>query len=153
MPRVSAALTFPGTVHEAEACWYDVQRWPAWVDGLDRVVQIAGNWPQPGASVEWVSGPAGRGRVVERVVGYEPLAGQSLEVQDDSIDGRQQVTFTPADAGVEVQLSLDYVIRQRSMFTPVVDFLFIRRAMTNSLVSTLERFGAELAAARAGEER
>ena len=96
-----------------------MERWPDWVDGLDRVIQIAGDWPQLGASVEWVSGPAGRGRVVERVIGYEPLAGQSLEVQDDSIDGRQQVTFMPDETSVEVQLSLDYSIRQRSIFTPL----------------------------------
>jgi hypothetical protein len=60
------------------------------------------------------------------------------------------VTFTPAEETVEVQLSLAYRVRKRNLFTPLVDLLFIRRAMALSLRATLERFGAELAAARAG---
>ena len=56
-------------------CWYDTGRWVAWVDGLDAVVSVDGDWPRVGATVSWQSGPAGRGRVTERVVGYEPLGG------------------------------------------------------------------------------
>ena len=76
-----------GNRARSRECWYDTRRWPAWVDGLDRVVDVAGDWPQAGASVTWESGPAGRGRVIERVVSHEALAGQTLEVQDDSITG------------------------------------------------------------------
>ena len=149
MRTVSVAQPFPGTVHEAETCWYDTRRWPAWVDGLDRIVDVAGNWPRAGASVTWESGPAGRGRVVERVVSHEALAGQTLDVQDDSIQGRQSVAFTPAGEEVEVALSLEYEIKNRSIFTPLIDVLFIRRVMTTSLRTTLARFGAELASAHA----
>jgi hypothetical protein len=35
------------------------------------------------------------------------------------------------------------------VFTPVVDLVFIRRAMLTSLGTTLARFGVELAATRA----
>jgi hypothetical protein len=153
MRTVSVVLPFPGTVHEAETCWYDTRRWPAWVDGLDRIVDVAGNWPRAGASVTWESGPAGRGRVVERVVSHEPLAGQTLDVQDDSIKGRQSVAFTPVDEEVEVALSLEYEIKNRSIFTPLIDMLFIRRAMATSLRTTLARFGAELAGAHADNPR
>jgi polyketide cyclase/dehydrase/lipid transport protein len=146
MREVRVALAFPASVHEAETCWYDTSRWPAWVDELARVVEVAGDWPQVGAGVIWESGPAGRGRVRERVVAYEPLAGQSLDVHDDSIQGRQSVAFTPADDGVEVALSLEYEISKRSIFTPLVDLLFIRRAMETSLRTTVSRFGVELAA-------
>jgi hypothetical protein len=87
--------------------------------------------------------------VVERVVAYELLDGQELEVEDYSIRGRQRITFTPADVGVTVELSLSYELRRRSPLMALIDLLFIRRAMTTSLSSTLHRFGVELAEARA----
>ncbi|MGB0095323.1 MAG: hypothetical protein WBP81_22640, partial [Solirubrobacteraceae bacterium] len=96
----------------------------------------------------WESGPAGRGRVVERVVEYESLAGQTLEIEDSSISGRQQVVFTALDGNIELALSLDYQVRRRSPLTPLIDLLFIRPAMKRSLQTTLARFGVELAAAR-----
>lgn len=142
-------LSFPGTVPEAERCWYDTAHWSHWIDGLDRVVSVEGDWPQLGATVTWQSGPAGRGRVVERVVAHEPLKGQTLAVEDVSIRGRQTVTFTPADPGVEVSLTLEYELVKRSLVSPLVDMLFIRRAMATSLHATVARFGVELEAARA----
>ncbi len=151
MRAVSAVQTFPGSVHEAERVWYDTGRWPSWVDGLDRVTDVGSRWPQLGATVTWQSGPAGRGRVVERVVAYEPLSGQTVEVQDDSIRGRQTVEFAPADETVEVTLTLEYEIKQRSLLTPLVDLLFIRRAFRASLDATLRRFGLELEAARGSD--
>lgn len=148
MRVVSAVETFPGTVHEAEALWYDTARWPSWVDGLARVTDVDQRWPQLGSSVGWESGPAGRGRVLERVVAYEPLSGQTVEVHDDSIHGRQSVAFAPMNAQVEIELTLEYEIKQRSPLTAVVDVLFIRRAFRTSLETTLRRFGVELEAAR-----
>jgi hypothetical protein len=148
MSTVTVTQTFPASVHEAESQWYDTSAWSRWVDGLARVASVSGGWPARGAAVVWESGPAGRGRVTETVVAFEPLAGQTNDVADDSIDGRQSVTFTPQDESVEVQLTLEYRIRKRNLFTPLVDLLFIRRAMAVSLRSTLERFGAELAATR-----
>jgi hypothetical protein len=139
-----AALTIPRSVHEAETRWYDTDEWPRWVDGLARVVNVEGDWPRAGAVVTWESFPAGRGRVVERVVAYEQLSGQTLEVSDDSLSGRQSVSFTPENENVEIALSLDYELGQRSLITPLVDVLFIRRALVSSLRTTLSRFGAQL---------
>jgi hypothetical protein len=48
---------------------------------------------------------------------------------------------------VRVELSLAYKIRGRSPVTPLIDLLFIRRAMTASLEQTLSRFGVSLEAA------
>jgi hypothetical protein len=141
-------MRFPGTVHEAERTWYDAGRWPEWIDGLATVEDVSPDWPAAGASVRWESGPAGRGRVSERVIKYEPLGGQTVEVEDDSITGRQTVTFTPAGEEVEVSLRLSYEVRNRSIFTGLIDLLFIRSAMERSLHSTLTRFGSELAATR-----
>jgi Polyketide cyclase / dehydrase and lipid transport len=149
MASVGVTQAFAGTVHEAETCWYDTSRWGHWVEGLAEVVAVEGRWPEAGASVTWRSGPAGRGRVGERVISYEPLAGQTVDVEDDSIRGRQSVAFVPTGDGVEVQLSLTYELKKRSLITPVVDRLFIRRAMRASLQATLARFGAELATHRA----
>ncbi len=146
MRTVTVGETLPGTVHEAERCWYDTDRWPAWVEGLASVREVAGEWPGVGATVTWESGPAGRGIVTERVLSYEPLAGQTVEVQDDSIRGHQTVTFTPVRERVEVALALTYELRKRSVFTPLVDVLFIRGAMERSLRATLMRFAAELTA-------
>jgi uncharacterized membrane protein len=144
MGKARASRAFPGSVHDAEQRWYDTGRWPAWIDGLDRVISVDGDWPRVGASVSWESAPAGRGRVRERVVGFEARVGQTLEIQDDSITGRQSVTFTRAGDRVEVEMQLEYRITKSSILTPVIDFLFIRRAMSRSLAWTLERFGAEL---------
>lgn len=149
MRTVTATETFPGTVHEAERVWYDTERWPGFIDGLDRVERVAGGWPGVGGEVSWQSRPAGRGRVAERVIGYEPLEGQEVEVEDDSIRGRQRISFTPEGVGVTVELTLSYVLTRRSPWMALVDLLFIRRAMTTSLNMTLHRFGTELESARA----
>jgi Polyketide cyclase / dehydrase and lipid transport len=144
MARVSARQRFPGSVHEAETCWYDTARWPEWIDELVRVVAVEGAWPRVGSSVTWESGPAGRGRVREVVTEYEPLAGQTLAVDDDSIRGTQRVAFAPVEDGVEVVFSLSYSIKRRSPFTPLIGLLFVRRPMAISLERTLTRFGVAL---------
>jgi len=149
MRRTSATGSYAASIEQAEGLWYDTEHWPAWIDGLARVTGLEGNWPALGAAVTWESNPAGRGRVLERVVGYEPGRGQTLDVEDDSIRGRQSVAFEELDGGVKVELTLEYELKARSLITPVVDVLFIRRAMTTSLESTLARFGGELAGAEA----
>jgi hypothetical protein len=147
MRAVHAVQTFAASVHEAERCWYDTSDWVSWVDGLDRVVQTREPWPMVGGSVTWESGPAGRGRVTETVVAYAPADGQTVEVSDASLTGRQSVAFTATGSGVEVTLSLEYRVNRRSPITPLVDALFIRRAMAASLSRTLARFGPRLRAA------
>jgi hypothetical protein len=144
MRPVRAVQTFPASVQEAERCWYDTSRWDSWVDGLDDVVQIDEPWPMVGGGVIWNSGPAGRGRVTETVVAYAPADGQTVEVTDDTITGRQAVTFAAVGDGVEVSVALEYHLRRRSLVTPVVDALFIRREMSLSLSRSLGRFGARL---------
>jgi uncharacterized membrane protein len=149
MRRVSAEDSFAASVVAAEALWYDTDSWPSWIDGLRRVSDLEGDWPRTGSKVTWESNPAGRGQVVELVTRYEPRAGQTLAVEDDSIRGRQSVAFHELEGGIRVELALEYELKARSLVTPVVDVLFIRRAMTSSLRSTLARFGAELVNARA----
>jgi hypothetical protein len=143
MARASATITVPGRVAEAEELWYDRHRWAAWVDGFGHVVKLEGEWPQPGARLLWDSPPKGRGRVVERVLAYEPRAGYTLEVEDERLEGTQTVTFEPLHDEVRVTLALAYDLKQRNLFTPLIDPLFIRRQLRASLTRTLTRFAHE----------
>jgi polyketide cyclase/dehydrase/lipid transport protein len=149
MGRVSARIDLPVTAAQAAAVWFDVARWPSFVDGLRSVLRVGGGWPAAGAAVEWESHPGGRGHVVERVVEYSRASGQVLDIDDDGVTGRQEVAFRalPSGDGVRVALSLDYALRRRSPLTPLVDLLFIRRSQRESLERTLRRFGAEVTAA------
>jgi hypothetical protein len=143
VPTVRATITVPGRVAEAEELWYDPHRWAAWIDGFGHVTKLEGEWPQAGARLLWDSRPKGRGRVDERVVGYEPRAGQTLAVEDQRLTGTQRIAFEPQDDQVRLNLTLEYRLKNRSAATPVLDLLFIRRAIRDSLQRTLNRFGHE----------
>ena len=143
MGRARASITVPGRASEIEALWYDPRRWPAWIDGFGHLVKLDGDWPGRGARVVWESAPGGRGRVQERVVAYESRTGQTLEVEDASMLGRQTVAFTPGSEQTDISLTLEYTVKDRNVFTPVVDLLFIRRAFNESLRRTLTKFAIE----------
>ena len=144
MGRVRAAVRVPGLASEAEALWYEPQRWPAWVDGFGHVVKLEGAWPATGSRAVWDSKPGGRGRVVERVSAYEARAGQTLAVEDEQLQGTQTVTFEPGEDGVEVALELEYELKHSNVLTPLTDVLFIRRALRDSLRRSVTRFAHEL---------
>jgi hypothetical protein len=42
-----------------------------------------------------------------------------------------------------VSLTLEYTLKERNLITPIVDLLFIRRALRDSLRRTVTRFGHE----------
>jgi hypothetical protein len=144
VPRVRAAVSVPGLASEAEALWYDPQRWPAWVDGFGHLAKLEGEWPAPGARAVWDSRPGGRGRVVERVSAYEARSGQTLAVEDEKVRATQSVSFAPGPDGVEIALELDYELKNANVLTPLTDALFIRRAMRESLQRSLNAFAREL---------
>ena len=143
MGRAKASISVPGRTAEAEALWYDPHRWQAWIDGFGHVVSLSDGWPRRGAELVWESPPGGRGRVTERVVAYEMRTGQTLEVEDATLTGTQKVAFEPGPEAVEITLSLEYRIKDRTPLTPVVDLLFVRRAMTDALRRTVTRFSNE----------
>jgi hypothetical protein len=146
MARAKAAVDLDARPSAAEALWYDVTRWPAFVDGFGHVAKQEGDWPQRGARLVWDSTPDGRGRVVEQVVAYEVRRGQTVEVEDERITGTQKVTFTPREGGgSRLEVELDYRLKQAGFFTPLVDVLFVRRAFNDALRRTLSRFSRELA--------
>jgi Polyketide cyclase / dehydrase and lipid transport len=146
--RVAANITVPGRAVAAERVWYDPARWASWIDGFGHVVSLDGDWPRKGARRLWDSPPDGRGRVSETVLTYEMRMGQSLAVEDSRLEGTQRVTFEPQPESVKITLALEYRLKDRNLLSPLVDLLFIRRAMTDSLRRTLRRFNSELAAER-----
>jgi hypothetical protein len=148
MPRTRVSLDLAGTVAAAERLWYDPEQWPAIVDGFARVVRREGEWPRAGAVIEWESRPGGRGRVTERSTAHEAGTGQTVAVEDDQLRGAQTVSFAPLADGVEVALELSYELKSAGPMRRVVDVLFIRRALGDSLRRTLGRLGQELAAER-----
>ncbi len=143
MGRASASVIVPGRTADAEALFYDPRRWASWVDGFGHVVKLEGDWPAVGARLLWQSPPGGRGLVQERVAAYEVRTGQTVEVEDETMRGRQVVAFKPRHDDVEVTLTLEYEIKDRNALTPVVDALFVRRAMNEALRRTLSRFANE----------
>jgi len=146
--KVKVELELPG-VHAsaAEELWYDTVRWPTFVDGLGHMFKVDEGWPrEPGAVVIWDSKPGGRGRVLERVVSFEARVGQTVEVEDEKIHGRQTIGFAPGADGTTVTLELAYAIKQDRGVPAVVDFLFVRRPMRDSLKRTLQRFEREVRA-------
>jgi hypothetical protein len=147
MPRARVALDLDGTVAGAEALWFDTGRWVAWVDGFARILRQEGEWPQPGAVVEWESRPGGRGRVLERSLRHESGSGQTVEVDDEQLRATQEVSFRALEDGVEVALELVYELKEAGPLRRLTDVLFIRRAIADSLRRTLVRFGRELATA------
>lgn len=145
MRAVSAVRVCAAPLEQVERRWYELDRWPDWVDGLERIDTVEGEWPRAGAVVRWSSGPAGRGGVRERVLHHAPGVGQSLEVEDPAIAGVQTVRFQPAGDGVEVTLTLEYRLRRHPLVMWLIDTLFVARAMRTSLEATLSRFAARVA--------
>ncbi len=154
MARASATITVPGVrVADAEALWYDVARWPAFVEGFKHVERIEGDWPAAGSRLIWESVPDGRGRVSETVTSYVQREGQSSDVADPRISGRQRITFAPTgspdtEPGVQLTLQLEYKLNDAGPLGVITDALFIRRAQADALRRTLVRFAHELEAER-----
>jgi hypothetical protein len=147
MGRARATTDLPVPVSAAEALWYDTARWPVFVDGFHHVVKVEGDWPHAGARLLWDSVPDGRGRVVERVMRYEVRSGQTVDVEDPRMTGTQTVTFTPLpDGASKMTLELEYGLKDQNPLSPVVDVLFVRRALTDALRRTLARFAREVRA-------
>jgi hypothetical protein len=145
--RARAGIDLPVQVSAAEALWYDTSRWPVFVDGFSHVAKVEGDWPRAGARLQWDSVPAGRGRVAERVVHYEVRAGQTVEVEDERMTGTQTVRFAPRDGGgCRLDVDLRWQLKDRTVASPLVDLLFVRRAFNDALRRTLSRFAREVRA-------
>jgi hypothetical protein len=138
--RARATVSLPPA--DALALWSDVERWPSFVEGFARRLELAPDWPEQGARVVWESTPDGRGRVTETVLEHE--AGRfSTRVFEEALMGTQTLRAVPGGDGSEVELSLDYELAKYGPLRGLADVLFIRRALRDSLRRTLFRFGVE----------
>jgi uncharacterized membrane protein len=145
--RIGAEIDISAPLTAVEALWYDTARWPSFVDGFAHVVKEEDGWPGEGGRLVWQSTPRGRGRVVERVTGHEPGRGQTVLVEDPKLRGTQRVQFEPLADGTAVALALEYELKEPdNPLRPLVDLLFIRRALRDALRRSLERFGREVEA-------
>ena len=142
MRRASARGPLPLPPAEALQLWSDVDRWPTFVEGFARRLDLTENWPAPGSRVVWESTPDGRGRVTEAVKESEPDR-FSTQVYEKALTGVQTLRVLPANGGSEVELALEYELTRYGPLSGVADALFIRRALRDSLRRTLFRFGLE----------
>jgi hypothetical protein len=127
---------------EALALWSDVERWPSFVEGFARRLQLAPDWPAKGARVVWESSPDGRGRVTETVLEHE-ASRFSTQVFEEALMGTQTLRVAPAPDGAEVELTLDYELAKYGPLAGIADAIFIRRALRDALRRTLYRFTVE----------
>ena len=134
----------------AEALWLDVSRWPTFVEGFTHVLSRDDSWPAEGTRLVWESLPDGRGRVTEKVTARADRY-LATRLNENSLTGIQSVTFHEADdGGSVVELCLEYDLNPTTIWRQgplgaVTNLLFIRRAMTDSLIRTLRRFATEAA--------
>lgn len=142
MRRASARGELSLTPVEALALWSDVERWPSFVEGFARRLELTAAWPEPGGRVVWESNPDGRGRVTERVTENAPDR-FSTQVFETALTGTQTLRALPASDGSEVELSLEYELTRYGPLSGIADALFIRRALRDSLRRTLYRFSVE----------
>jgi len=140
--RASARAALPLAPPDALRLWADVERWPSFVEGFARRLQLTENWPEPGSRIVWESTPDGRGRVTEAVTENEPDR-FSTQVYEAALVGTQTFRTLPADGGSEVELSLEYELSRYGPLRGIADAIFIRRALRDSLRRTLYRFGLE----------
>lgn len=142
MRRASARSLLPLPPADVLRLWSDVDRWPSFVEGHARRLELTDAWPEPGGRVVWESTPDGRGRVTEVVKENEPDR-FSTQVFEKALTGVQALRALPADDGSEVELSLEYELTRYGPLRGVADALFIRRALRDSLRRTLYRFSIE----------
>jgi Polyketide cyclase / dehydrase and lipid transport len=140
--RASARSSLPLTPAEALSLWSNVDRWPSFVEGFARRLELTEGWPEPGARVVWESTPDGRGRVTERVTENAPDR-FSTQVFEKALTGTQTLRALPASDGSEVELSLEYELTRYGPLGGIADALFIRRALRDALKRTLFRFSIE----------
>jgi hypothetical protein len=132
----------------AERLWLDVRRWATFIEGFGHELERDESWPAEGSKLVWESRPGGRGRVTEKVVARED-GRLSTRLNEESLMGVQTVSFHEGEeAGSVVELELTYdlhptTIWRQGLIGKVVNLLFIRRAMTDSLNRTLRRFATE----------
>ncbi len=93
MSSVEASVEIEAPLAEVWGLYFDPERWPAWVDGLEAVDSMEAGYPDAGGTLAWHSNAAGRGRVRERVVAHEPRGLHRIAFEDPQAIGELETTF------------------------------------------------------------
>jgi hypothetical protein len=139
--RAQAELVL--TPEAALRLWTDVERWPSFVEGFARRLELSPDWPGAGARVVWESTPAGRGRVTEKVAEGEGPDRFVTRIFEERLAGTQTLRVVESEGGSRAELSLEYSLTKYGALGAVADAIFIRRAIRDSLRRTLARFAVE----------
>jgi polyketide cyclase/dehydrase/lipid transport protein len=134
--------TVPLPASETLTLWSDVERWPSFVEGFARRLELSPDWPARGGRVVWESTPEGRGRVTETVLENEADR-FSTRVFEEALMGIQTLRAASAGGGSAVELTLEYELAKYGPLAGIADAIFIRRALRDALRRTLFRFGVE----------
>jgi hypothetical protein len=96
--RASARATLPLAPPDVLRLWTDVERWPSFVEGFARRLELTEPWPEPGGRIVWESAPSGRGRVTETVMehGADRF---STQVYEAALAGVQTLRVVPVKDG------------------------------------------------------
>jgi hypothetical protein len=137
-----AAGVVPLAPEGALALWTDLERWPTFVEGFARILEVSESWPAEGSRVVWESGPGGRGRVTEKVIEHSN-ARFATRVSEEALQGRQSVSVSEDADGTRVELALQYGLTRYGPLRAVADSIFIRRSLRDALGRTLRRFAVE----------
>ena len=143
MARTASAAAVVSLAPEATLkLWTDFRRWPSFIEGFARPLDVSEGWPAEGSKVVWESIPGGRGRVTEKVV--ESGTGRfATEIFEEALYGTQSLRASEDAEGTLVELSLDYELTSYGPLRALADVLFIRRALRDALRRTLRRFAVE----------
>jgi uncharacterized protein YndB with AHSA1/START domain len=146
MGRASRSIAIDLPPARAFGLWTDVRRWPTFIDDFGHPDRVDDNWPQAGAKLVWSSKPHGRGRVTEKVLDSEPPHLLRTMLLEERLSGTQAVSFELDQEGRTVfEIDLDYKLTRAGILSAITDFLFIRRAVRDSLARTCRRFASEAA--------
>ncbi len=141
MANITRHTDLPGPISAAEDLWYDLRRRPSFVEGFGQAVHTEGPWPDVGGRVLWHGRPGGRGRVAETVHSFVAREGQAVRMEDEKLRGTQTTSFSAnRDGSVHVAVRLEWTLKEGNALT---DWLFVRRAMGESLRRTLVRYRIE----------
>ena len=151
MSRVSASVAVGASLAEVWSYYFEPEGWPGWVDGFGRV-ESSDRYPQAGGVLQWVSGPAGRGQVTERVLEHEPRRLHRVAFEDPETAGELKVTFAIEGDGTVVTQEQDYRLQSGGLFARLTDRLFIRSQMRGSLARSLGRLKLEVEEVAGGSQ-
>jgi uncharacterized membrane protein len=144
MPATRESIAIDLPPERAFDLWADLRRWPTFIDDFAHAESVDPEWPAHGAKLVWISKPHGRGRVTQKVTASERPELLETSIFEERLSGTQRVTFGRGEDGRTVfEIELEYTLTTRGALAAVTDFLFIRRALRESLARTCRRFASE----------